>query len=114
MKEVIDIEIKPIVDLFNKNGYVTFMSCQGGEGHSFERPIVGINFNKNNDDFFKFRQELCVFLDKYFSSYSINLKLHHGKKPMILDKKRCWWQFVYIEFDKVEIQKNYINKKEYK
>jgi hypothetical protein len=39
-KDEIDVLILPIVELLNKNGFKTFESCQGGEGHCFKEPTV--------------------------------------------------------------------------
>jgi len=38
--EGLDILISPVVDILNKHGFVTFESCQGGQGHCYSEPTV--------------------------------------------------------------------------
>lgn len=40
--EKLDEKIRGIVSIMRWHGFVTFTSCQGGEGHSFKLPTVGI------------------------------------------------------------------------
>jgi hypothetical protein len=45
MREIKDIEgldlgIAPAVEILNRHGFITFESCQGGEGHCFHEPTV--------------------------------------------------------------------------
>lgn len=108
-KESMDAEIEPVVRFLQKKGYVTITSCQGGEGHPFNKPTIGIDFG--HEDFFEFRQKLIEILEQNFSAFSIILKEHFGRK--LPGKKRIHWEFVYVEFFKDEIQRNYITKKQY-
>lgn len=38
--ESTDEEIKPVVELLNRHGFITFESCQGGKGHWFDKPTI--------------------------------------------------------------------------
>lgn len=46
--ETIDEGIREAVKILSENGFDTFESCEGGEGHSFDLPIVRFNGNIKN------------------------------------------------------------------
>jgi len=71
----VDTGIRPIVELLNEAGYETFMSCQGGEGHSSLRPVVGIFVH---GDYFEFREKFVEFLNSHVSRFSLTLRSQHG------------------------------------
>jgi len=70
----VDTGIRPIVKLLNEAGYETFTSCQGGEGHSFFRPTVGIFVHGN---YFEFREKFVEFLNPHVSRFSLILRSEH-------------------------------------
>jgi hypothetical protein len=55
----LDPGIREIVLLLRKAGYKTFTSCEGGRGHAFREPTVGLKFK---GDYFAFRDRLVEFL----------------------------------------------------
>jgi hypothetical protein len=71
----VDPGIRPIVKLLNEAGFETFTSCQGGEGHSFFRPTVGIFVH---GDYFEFREKFVEFLKPHVGRFILNLKSDHG------------------------------------
>jgi hypothetical protein len=56
---MLDAGIQEIVLLLRQAGYKTFTSCEGGRGHAFREPTVGLNFK---GDYFAFRDRLVEFL----------------------------------------------------
>ena len=71
----VDTGIRPIVELLNEAGYETFMSCQGGEGHSSLRPVVGIFVH---GDYFEFREKFVEFLNSHVNRFSLTIRTEHG------------------------------------
>ena len=57
--DTLDDGIREIVLLLRKAGYKTFTSCEGGRGHPFREPTVGLKFD---GDYFGFRDRLVQFL----------------------------------------------------
>jgi hypothetical protein len=55
----LDIGIRETVLLLRKAGFETFMSCEGGKGHSFRHETIGLRLR---GDYFKFRDRLAKFL----------------------------------------------------
>ncbi len=55
----LDDGIREIVLLLRKAGYKTFTSCEGGRGHSFREPTIGLTVQ---GDYFRFRDRLVKFL----------------------------------------------------
>jgi len=55
----LDAGIQEIVLLLRRAGYKTFTSCEGGRGHPFHEPTVGLRFK---GDYFRFRDHLVEFL----------------------------------------------------
>ena len=55
----LDPGIREIVLLLRKAGYKTFTSCEGGRGHAFREPTVGLKFK---GDYFALRDQLVTFL----------------------------------------------------
>jgi hypothetical protein len=88
--KVMDKEIIPYVQYLWDGGYETFTSCQGGKGHSFPKPIVGVSFGIAPAEFGPFRDKLTEYLKKKYPRFSINYKAAYGPT--------AWWQAVYIEF----------------
>ena len=88
-KQELDPEIKPFVEFLNTNGFKTFTSCQGGEGHAFQKPTVGILFE---GDYFEFKKKLIEFLLPHVRGFTLNLKNCYGTKHNV------HWEFLYIEF----------------
>ena len=91
--DLVDSEIKPIVELLNSNGYETFTSCQGGEGHSFNKPTVGVLFK---GDYFEFKKKFVEFLKPNFSHFSLNLRTYYGTSKEHSEKRPCWTA-LYLE-----------------
>ena len=56
---MLDDGIREIVLLLRQAGYKTFTSCEGGRGHPFREPTVGL---KLEGDYFQFRDRLVGFL----------------------------------------------------
>jgi hypothetical protein len=56
---MLDDGIREIVLLLRKAGYKTFTSCEGGRGHPFREPTVGL---KLEGSYFRFRDRLVRFL----------------------------------------------------
>jgi len=57
--ETLDPGIQEAVLLLREAGYKTFTSCEGGRGHPFPEPTVGVTFK---GDYFAFRDQLVEFL----------------------------------------------------
>lgn len=57
--DTLDDGIREIVVLLRKARYKTFTSCEGGRGHPFREPTVGL---KLDGDYFQFRDRLVQFL----------------------------------------------------
>lgn len=55
----LDDGIRETVLLLRKAGYKTFTSCEGGRGHAFREPTIGL---KVQGDYFEFRDRLVKFL----------------------------------------------------
>lgn len=55
----IDDGIRDTVISLRMAGYHTFTSCEGGKGHAFSEPTVGLNYQ---GDYFAFRDRLVKFL----------------------------------------------------
>lgn len=55
----LDDGIRETVLLLRKAGYKTFTSCEGGRGHAFHEPTIGL---KAKGDYFPFRNRLVKFL----------------------------------------------------
>ena len=55
----LDDGIREIVLLLRKAGFNTFTSCEGGRGHPFREPTVGLKFKSN---YYCFRNRLVEFL----------------------------------------------------
>ena len=91
--DLVDSGIKPIVEFLNSNGYETFTSCQGGEGHPFNKPTVGVLFKGN---YFEFRKKFVEFLKPHFCLFSLNLRASYGNSKGNLED-RTWWQHLYLE-----------------
>jgi hypothetical protein len=56
---MIDDGIRETVSLLRQGGFRTFTSCEGGRGHAFPWPTVGL---KIDGDYFAFRDRLVKFL----------------------------------------------------
>jgi len=56
---MLDDGIREAVLLLRKAGYKTFTSCEGGRGHAFQEPTIGL---KVKGDYFRFRNGLVKFL----------------------------------------------------
>lgn len=93
MNEV-DAGIKEVLQLLLDAGYETITSCEGGEGHCFDRPTVGI---KLQGEYFEFRDKLAKLLMRQYSHFSINHKTSYNPISRKTGK-RVWWQYVYLEF----------------
>ena len=59
MTDDLDDGIRDIVLLLREAGYKTFTSCEGGKGHPFPEPTVGLRFK---GDYFESRDRLAKFL----------------------------------------------------
>ena len=57
--DTLDDGIREIVLLLRKAGYKTFTSCEGGKGHAFQEPTIGLRFK---GDYFRFRDHMVKFL----------------------------------------------------
>jgi hypothetical protein len=58
----LDDGIRETVLLLRKAGYKTFTSCEGGRGHAFREPTIGL---KVQGDYFRFRDRLVKFLHSH-------------------------------------------------
>jgi hypothetical protein len=54
-----DDGIRDSVIMLWNGGFKTFTCCEGGRGHAFRFPTIGLNFT---GDYFKFRDRLAAFL----------------------------------------------------
>lgn len=61
--EEIDEGIRDLVVDMNKEGFLTFTSCQGGEGHAFLSPFIGL-FPRKDKTMDEERRAIIVFLSK--------------------------------------------------
>ncbi len=90
--EMIDEGIRERVVLLRNAGYQTFTSCQGGEGHCFKEPTIGIMLPKLKE-FMSWRSELMEFLfANKLNPFTIELKLAASSPTGV------WWENVYIRF----------------
>jgi hypothetical protein len=55
----LDAGIRDSVQMLRKAGYKTITSCEGGRGHTFRHPTIGLKFM---GDYFAFRDRLAQFL----------------------------------------------------
>ena len=55
----LDDGIRDSVKMLRKAGYKTFTSCEGGRGHAFRHPTIGLKFV---GDYIRFRDRLAQFL----------------------------------------------------
>ncbi len=58
----LDDGIRASVLLLRGAGFNTFTSCEGGRGHSFADPTIGIELE---GDYFRFRDRLAAFLNSH-------------------------------------------------
>lgn len=78
--DTLDDGIREIVLLLRKAGYKTFTSCEGGRGHPFREPTVGL---KLEGDYFQFRVRLAQFLHshgRWFFEITL-VSSYHQKYP---------------------------------
>jgi hypothetical protein len=77
---MLDDGICDIVLLLRKAGYKTFTSCEGGRGHTFSEPTVGL---KLRGDYFAFRDRLVKFLHSQGRRFFevILVSSYHQKHP---------------------------------
>lgn len=54
-----DEGIRDAVLMLWKAGFKTFTCCEGGRGHAFQHPTIGLRFT---GDYFRFRDRLAKFL----------------------------------------------------
>jgi hypothetical protein len=76
----LDEGIREIVLVLRNAGYKTFTSCEGGRGHPFPVPTVGLRFE---GDYFRFRDRLVEFLQsegKWFFEIML-ISSYHPKHP---------------------------------
>lgn len=86
--DTLDDGIREIVLLLRKARYKTFTSCEGGKGHPFPEPTVGLKFD---GDYFQFRDRLVQFLHSHGRRFfeitlvsSYNRKYPRGKHYVYL------------------------------
>lgn len=76
----LDDGIRETVLLLRKAGYKTFTSCEGGKGHAFQEPTIGLRVK---GDYFTFRDRLVKFLHsegrRFFEI--ILVSSYHQKHP---------------------------------
>ncbi len=78
--DTLDEGIREIVLLLRKAGYKTFTSCEGGRGHPFREPTVGL---KLEGDYFEYRDRLVQFLSsqgRWFFEITL-VSSYHQKYP---------------------------------
>ncbi len=76
----LDNGIREMVLLLRKAGYKTFTSCEGGRGHPFREPTVGL---KVEGDYFRFRDQLVRFLHSqncWFFEVTL-VSSYHQRRP---------------------------------
>jgi hypothetical protein len=85
----LDDGIRDSVRMLWKGGFKTFTSCEGGRGHPFRQPTIGVNLV---GDYFAFRDRLALFLKSQgCQSFTINLTTcYHPSYRKAKD-------FVYVE-----------------
>ena len=77
---MLDDGIRESVLLLRKAGYKTFTSCEGGRGHAFQEPTIGL---KVKGDYFAFRDRLVKFLHshgRWFFEVTL-VSSYHRKSP---------------------------------
>ena len=84
----LDDGIREAVLLLRKAGYKTFTSCEGGRGHAFPEPTIGL---KVQGDYFRFRNQLVKCLHsqgRWFFEVTLVSSYHqtypHGKHYVYL------------------------------
>jgi len=78
--KTLDDGIREIVLLLRKAGFKTFTSCEGGRGHPFQEPTVGLKLEGN---YFRFRNRLVKFLhfhDRHFFEVTF-VSSYHNNHP---------------------------------
>ncbi len=84
--------------MLRKAGYKTFSSCEGGRGHAFRYPTIGV---KLVGDYFKFRDRLARFLRSQ-GRHSFEISLITCYHPSYRKPK----EWVYVEgFDLLSPEK---------
>jgi len=78
--QTLDDGIRETVLSLRKAGYKTFTSCEGGRGHAFREPTIGL---KVQGDYFRFRDRLAKFLHSQGRScFEVVLfSCYHHKTP---------------------------------
>jgi hypothetical protein len=75
--DMLDDGIRETVLLLRQAGYKTFTSCEGGRGHPFREPTVGLRLA---GDYFRFRDRLALFLQAHgHRSFEITLVSSYPK-----------------------------------
>jgi hypothetical protein len=76
----LDNGIRETVLLLRKAGYKTFTSCEGGRGHAFREPTIGL---KVQGDYFQFRDRLVKFLHSHGRRFFevMLVSSYHPKHP---------------------------------
>ena len=90
----VDPGIRPIVKLLNEAGYETFASCQGGEGHSFLRPTVGVFVH---GDYFEFREKFVEFMNPHVGRFSLNLRSEHVFRRRSTVTQTCYLELYSLD-----------------
>jgi hypothetical protein len=84
----VDALILPAVKLLNENGFKTFESCQGGEGHAFGEPTI--RFEGSEFDLIR-AYEICQFYQlpvsevrRVFRKIPVPIKIDETNKEYVL------------------------------
>jgi hypothetical protein len=74
----IDPGIVDVVRFLRERGFDTFNSCQGGPGHTYERPSVSF-LNNTGESFEEARERgVCSLLAGGYRDFSTNIHVYHG------------------------------------
>ena len=96
-----DAGVIPHVEYLWAGGYTnTFTSCEGGEGHAFDLPTVGLEFGISVEKYSEMVEELRHYLSKRYDSFDIIHRTHESASKTL---GKIWWQAIYIEFRKEKI-----------
>ena len=100
----LDPGIADVVMLLRSNGFDTFSSCEGGEGHDFSMPTIRINPNLD-----KYMDEEEIALSKILASADYGgyyIKLCHAYQNDVRPWDAGHQHFIEIEFWTYPLCKN--------
>jgi len=102
----IDEGIRPAVKHFNQKGYPTIASCEGGEGHGFERPMI--RFMPRGDSLEAYMGEIASEIQGKVSGFTVSLKRYYTSEVKEA-KDVPYYTFIEVEFWNKEVLQNFNN-----